>query len=572
MARMIPPVISGDDVPPGEKLVFRQIRQSTSAEDWVVLHSLDLAGHVSQVMGEMDFLVIIPGKGVLCAEVKSHRSISYTEGVWYLGGKSERDPFRQVRDNKHSLLKYLKRDDVPVRPYFPIWHTVIFPYVNFSQSSPEWNSWEIIDRRKINQQGVVGALGSVAKHVRRHLSKTTSWFDTNSASPSTAESNRLAEILRPEFELFESPASRAGREQKELLQYTRQQYDALDVMERNPRVIFEGNAGTGKTLLAVEAARRAALRDYRVLFVCYNRLLGAKLKKQFSEMDAHITCGTLHSLMMDVSGPFPDRNSPDEKFYQEELPFAAAEDFASSTQPFDFVVIDEAQDLLGENYILFLDACVDGGLRHGEWAMFGDFSNQSIYSGNLSPKRNRFIDLDSFRSQSGSFVFPLKKNCRNRPRIVSLLTSGVDLNPGYSETLLSDNKQDPIWRTSEEDSRSVALLEDELNSLLDKGYRPEEIVVLSPQRKDSLARRLASRPSWDRRLMPYEDSPESGFIRFTTIYAFKGLEARAVVITDFIDLSSNEYRGLFYVAASRAINTLVIISSPAAAQHLLSAA
>jgi phosphate starvation-inducible protein PhoH len=45
------------------------------------------------------------------------------------------------------------------------------------------------------------------------------------------------------------------RREAELKQYIDEQYMALDAMETNSCVVFAGPAGTGKTLLAVEAAK-----------------------------------------------------------------------------------------------------------------------------------------------------------------------------------------------------------------------------------------------------------------------------------------------------------------------------
>ena len=48
----------------------------------------------------------------------------------------------------------------------------------------------------------------------------------------------------------------------------------LDLLGGNRRCLFEGAAGTGKTLLALEFARRCAQSGDRVLLICFNRLLG----------------------------------------------------------------------------------------------------------------------------------------------------------------------------------------------------------------------------------------------------------------------------------------------------------
>ncbi len=53
-------------------------------------------------------------------------------------------------------------------------------------------------------------------------------------------------------------------------------------LDTQPRVVVYGGAGTGKTVLAVDAARRLASAGQRVLFLCFNRLLAAKLASHVS--------------------------------------------------------------------------------------------------------------------------------------------------------------------------------------------------------------------------------------------------------------------------------------------------
>src|SRR4051794_7009908 len=98
MARMIPPTITQDS-PPGERSLFAALASDPVAEDWVVLHSLALSSHVRQAQGEVDFVILAPGKGVLVLEVKSHTSITRTdEGIWKMGSQdpTRRGPFQQA--------------------------------------------------------------------------------------------------------------------------------------------------------------------------------------------------------------------------------------------------------------------------------------------------------------------------------------------------------------------------------------------------------------------------------------------------------------------------------------------
>lgn len=103
---MFPAEIYTDTPSPGELEVFQRLRDDPATRDWIVLHSLDVAHHLKQVVGEIDFVVIIPSKGVLCLEVKAHRRLRCEQGQWYYGSDPApvaRSPFKQAADGMQSI-------------------------------------------------------------------------------------------------------------------------------------------------------------------------------------------------------------------------------------------------------------------------------------------------------------------------------------------------------------------------------------------------------------------------------------------------------------------------------------
>src|SRR5215510_965740 len=108
MAKMIPNVIDPACTSEAERLVFCKLKDDPVTQPWIVLHSLDIASHRSLPHGEIDFLVIIPGKGVLCLEVKSY--VRCSEGRWYYSPSAEpevRSPFKQASEAMHSIRQRL---------------------------------------------------------------------------------------------------------------------------------------------------------------------------------------------------------------------------------------------------------------------------------------------------------------------------------------------------------------------------------------------------------------------------------------------------------------------------------
>ncbi len=104
MARLIPAFID-DEAPPGERDVFNLLARAP--DDWVILHSLDLAPWAQSRRTEVDFVVIIPDAGILCIEVKSSERIEFNDGVW-TPKTIRKSPFKQVLDARFSLQRGLR--------------------------------------------------------------------------------------------------------------------------------------------------------------------------------------------------------------------------------------------------------------------------------------------------------------------------------------------------------------------------------------------------------------------------------------------------------------------------------
>lgn len=136
------PAFCPDDAPPGEKAVYARLRDSEETDEWLVLHSLGIADHVRQVEGEADFVVIVPGAGILVIEV-SHQSIDRrSDGTWRLGNDAPtaRGPFQQASEAMHSLRSYLEKKNVGLRS-IPMLSAVWFTGVRartLLPGNPEW--------------------------------------------------------------------------------------------------------------------------------------------------------------------------------------------------------------------------------------------------------------------------------------------------------------------------------------------------------------------------------------------------------------------------------------------------
>lgn len=67
-----------------------------------------------------------------------------------------------------------------------------------------------------------------------------------------------------------------------LLQVTQEQYEILADLELNTRVMIEGPAGTGKTVLAQEFGKRLIKQGKSVLLLFYNKAIAKRCVLRFS--------------------------------------------------------------------------------------------------------------------------------------------------------------------------------------------------------------------------------------------------------------------------------------------------
>ena len=168
---MIPAAIDPNTPSPGEKDVFQRLASDPVASDWTVIHSFDLPHHVRRISGELDFVVLIPGRGILCVEVKAASSVSRREGLWYYGKDPKGDPrgpFRQAADGMHSLRERLTKR-YPSAGKAVFWSAVILPYTSLDFQAEEWHSWQLIDSARYRSASLAESCARVLDRAREFL-------------------------------------------------------------------------------------------------------------------------------------------------------------------------------------------------------------------------------------------------------------------------------------------------------------------------------------------------------------------------------------------------------------------
>lgn len=548
------PAFFPEDAPPGEQAVYQALATGDT-DGWQVLHSLAIANHVKNPEGEADFVVIAPSLGILVIEVKSHHTIHFDadnpRGEWQLGShaRTKRGPFQQAREAFFSIRNALQKNfDVGAIPMvYAVWFTGV-PARRQLPETPEWSRWQVMDSEDL-QRDPIGAVRRTLKLGRAHLADKFGHHAFQNHEPDRAAAQRLAGFLRPNFDVGILTGARRGAREAQLVHFLDEQYEALDAMLDNPSVLFTGPAGSGKTLLAMEAARRESEQGNRGRLICFNSLLGRRIASDMASVQG-VEVGTLHRQLLALTGAVV----PDEAvaaFWARALPELALEMLLDrkDEEKDDFLVIDEVQDLLTEPYLDVFDQMVKGGLTRGRVLMFGDFERQAIFDDGSGRAllRRRLPSLPTSR---------LLFNCRNLPAIGTTVNVFSGLTPGYSRYRRQDDGARPRLLSYRYGTDQTPHLRKAIEELRDEHFELSEVVVLSPLAEGSVASTTSD--EWLRKVLKRADgrAPKKGELRYASIQEFKGLETPAVVVTDLNRSVIPNFESVMYVGLTRATDRL----------------
>lgn len=554
--KMCPPFISAYTKSPAEKRLFEILARLQWEDQVYCLHSVHLPEHARKATAEADFVIIGP-RGLLVLEVKGGR-VSHFEGKWMFGRDQtpKESPFRQAETAMYALLELLSKRAGVAETFlqqrrFGYGFGVVFTDITFDAVSAEIAPETIIDQRTLSDAAWRDAL----EHLMRYWSRKR----VGTGKLTAEQTGRLYDLIRPEFEKVPSLFSRSHQIEESVARLTEAQLHGLDMIDSQPRLFLEGGAGTGKTLLAVEMARRDAARGKRVLLVCWNPYLAARLSAIVSELPQRqlIKVSTMHEVLTKLAGPLklpptllPGAKDPTDINYLKALiiPFENKARGMADANKFDVLIIDEAQDLLQVDYLLSLGMVIRGGIEAGEWRIFGDPYNQGAIYGASEPDT-----LDYVLANATYRPPPLRRNCRNTDPIVQsacALTGarwgaenagpGPDVKPFYFSDMASQRIQ--ILKI--------------LDHLQREGVPAEEVILLSAcDYTDSILPHLGQTAYGQPVPVTLTTAigGATGKLRTTGVREFKGLESRFVVVTDITDVTgSAKAAALLYVGITRA--------------------
>lgn len=492
---------------------------------WTAWHSLKIRdNHGTE--GEGDFVVVDPDNGLVVIEVKGG-SLEARDGRWFQNGQPmQHSPLDQAQGYVRKLVDRLRQAGAPV-PAFGV--AVWFPDTPVEVEPTQ----DDMRGRILGANHLAWCAEALPPVVERALAPHQRPVDRRTIST-------LHELWGETWTPSLSLGQRVRMDESARVQLDNTQRDLLDGLKRNQRLLVTGGPGTGKTLLACEAARRLAAEGQRVLVLCFTQALGQWLAAHLQVEG--VECRSISQLAVDLveqrGGQTPDADDP---AFWEDVHLLATEAVTSSQGGWDAVIIDEAQDLT-ESHWLFVEAlCGDGRL----WA-FEDPA-QAFWDDRRPPE------------QLFSSFFELTNGYRSPPELLRVAESIRDGRRDEDAVRVATETDRLAWIECPSVSSIPDKVANEVQKLRGAGLAPSEIAVISVRGLGVKESVLHSDALAAHQPVRADDPGIEEHVVADTFLRFKGLERPAVVVTD-LHLVEGDASTRLFIALTRALTTARVVT------------
>ena len=508
-----------------ERLVWDALKAHLRDED-VLMHGVRFSD-LEHGEVEIDLLVLMPDSGAAVIEVKGGY-VTFADGTWLQSGRSgahEIDPVRQARHGTYALRRFLEGGPSWSRGALRAAWLIALPYVDVTgPMGPQARRDMIIGQADLD---------AAADMIYARL-----WDQSNMTALSAH--GWVESALNALLGTIDIPAAIAGRTAARLRtvdQLTAAQASILDVVRANPRIEVTGSAGTGKTWLAIEQARRWAESGERVCFVAYGRGVVEFVRKAMSDLPGSSQpafLGTFHQLGHDW-GARP-RSDDDTDFWEGTAPGLMITG-ASALGPDDrytAFVVDEAQDFADAWWPALLASAASDDFR---LAVFRD-DEQAVFNGR------------SGRPDLALVPLLLEDNLRNSSQIVDtfrpLISATVQTRGGDGY---------PVEFVECSADQVIPAADDVVESLVQvRGWLPEHVTLLTTAHRHPVHVERGADKS-----LYWADVWSTDDVFYSTVAGFKGLERPVVVLAVDGFHPGIDPRSVMYSGMSRARDLLIVV-------------
>ena len=495
--------------------------------------------------GECDFIIAHPDLGILFVEVKGGKITKEgSSDKWYSGQNEIKNPVRQARTSKHVIREAMSEQwREGIMPFIKMVHCVLLP-------DSSRNKTYLGEGMPVELFGFMDDMESLSK-------KIYDFYDFEAANDCRINGTlgqKGVDILRRMFamDLDFTPrlVHKLKRQNYLIEEETDAQREILRAAKSFDRLLVEGPAGSGKTMIAIGLALDEISNidgdKKNILITCLNVPLCKFIKDFLPKDKTNIWVNTFHSLcrklVLDAGILRAEEINKNINAFNRNILNYAWEAVDRLGAIFDIIIIDEGQDF-SEDWWEFLQVLIKDN-PESKFRVFRD-NNQRLYTG--SPAKYAALEGPLY----------LDKIVRNTRQIGG---STLAYYSGENVRLGGPEGDDIKWVVSENELLSVSKLIKRIVVFDEVSLKDIAILTNTPIDKTvfSSTDDVAGYP-----IVQCDGNKEG--ITVDTIKRFKGLEKDVIILCSFSRLPTDEE---LYVGMSRAKSYLAIVSSESIIKHI----
>lgn len=342
----------------GEIDIYRKLWNDLNKSDldWDIWHDLKLPEHsdhfnyYKKTSSQIDFL-ILSKYGIMVLEVKGGY-ISVMDNIFYYGKNYEtpmkQNPFKQVEGYKFTLKDNILNN---LKNCF-FCEAVAFPHVDYSFDSklidPNllWTKYKADTFDNSIEKFLLNAITYSKNKHKKHF--------RNYENLTLKEYSVIKKILSPKI------SDRNPNNSINTLEWLGiQNIEILEGLFKNQRILIEGPPGSGKTTLSKAFIDKQ--HNKKGIYLCWNSLLMYYIKSLLGQriLSCNIEITTYFRFFQMYNSEIDYAtlsNFTENEFYELVKDTISRLEHEKRLYPYDFIVVDEAQDLFDRGLDLFINS------------------------------------------------------------------------------------------------------------------------------------------------------------------------------------------------------------------------